>query len=246
MTQRNTIDLADGYAPVLEVGILVNPGYNPVDVIGPHTILGIMPGVNVHLVWKNTDEVIGVPVFPTRPTTTYDQCPADLDVLYAGAPGMDVFEDTDTLEFLADRGSRARWVAGSCTGTLLLGAAGLLQGYRATTNFQVAHLLPHVGATHVLGNVVEDRNRITAGPATGGFEIGFRLVQDIYGDDAARESILQAEFDPKPLFRTGSPQLAGPALTSRARAHVRPVLAPLEDVFARVEDRLGSHRGLVR
>ena len=114
----------------------------------------------------------------------------------------------------------------------------MLQGYRATTNFQVAHLLPHVGATHVLGNLIEDRNRITAGPATGGFEIGFRLVQAIYGDDVARESILQAEYNPKPLFPVGSPELAGPELKARARAHFLPVLGTMDAVFRRVEDRL--------
>jgi transcriptional regulator GlxA family with amidase domain len=117
--------------------------------------------------------------------------PVVVDILYAGAV---VFEDEQAMEFLADRGSRAGWVAGSCAGSLLLGAAGLLRGYRAPANFQCVDLLPHVGATHAPGNVVEDRNRITAGPATGGFEIAFRLIQRIYGDDVAKESILHAEY----------------------------------------------------
>jgi putative intracellular protease/amidase len=233
MTENFTIDMADGHAPTIELAILVAPGYNPVDIIGPHTVLGLMPGVNLHLVGKDGDEVMGVPTFPTRPTTTFADCPADLDVLYVGAPGMAAFEDADTIDFLADRGARARWVAGSCGGSLLLGVAGLLKGYRATTNFQAGHLLRYVGAEYTAGNVVEDRNRITAGPATGGFEIAFRLVQDIYGDDAAREAILQAEYDPQPLFAVGSPDLAGPELTARARSHVTPVIAQLEGVIKR-------------
>jgi transcriptional regulator GlxA family with amidase domain len=239
MSDDFRIDMTDGEAPQIDVAILVCPGYNPVDIIGVHTVLGLMPGVNLHLVWKDTDEVIGVPIFPTRPTTTFDDCPADLDVLFAGAPGFDAFEDEETLAFLADRGSRARWVAGSCGGSLLLGAAGLLKGYRATTNFQAVHLLPLVGATHAEGNVVEDRNRITAGPATGGFEIAFRLVQDIYGDDVVRESILHAEYAPEPLFPVGSPELAGPELTARARAHVAPVMNQLEEVVVRATTRTG-------
>lgn len=233
MTDAFTIDMADGQAPTIELAILVAPGYNPVDIIGPHTVLGLMPGVNLHLVAKDAGEVMGVPTFPTRPTTTFADCPADLDVLYAGAPGMAAFEDAETIEFLADRGARARWVAGSCGGALLLGVAGLLRGYRATTNFQGTHLLRYVGAEYTAGNVVEDRNRITAGPATGGFEIAFRLVQHIYGDDAAREAILQAEYDPQPLFPVGSPDLAGPELTARARSHVAPMFAHLEEVIKR-------------
>lgn len=233
-------DWSDSPALQLKMAILIAPGYAAVDIIGIHTALGLMPGVEVHLVWKNTDEVIGIPTFPTRPTTAYADCPRDLDILYVGAVAPEVFEDAETLAFLADRGSRARWVAGSCTGSLLLGAAGLLKGYRATTNFQAAHLLPCAGATYMPGNVVEDRNRITAGPATGGFEIAFRLIQDIYGDEMAREAILQAEYAPQPLFETGTPELAGPELTARARAHTLPMLRPLEEVMLRAGARLGA------
>ncbi|GGP68718.1 DJ-1/PfpI family protein [Saccharothrix coeruleofusca] len=239
MSAPMKLDLSEQDAKPVEVAFLVAPGYNPVDIIGPHTALGILPGVNVHLVWKNTEEVMGQPVFPTRPTTSYADCPRDLDVLYAGAVGAEVFEDEETLEFLADRGSRARWVAGSCGGALLMGAAGLLRGYRATTNFHCVDLLPYFGATHAPGNVVEDRNRITAGPATGGFEIAFRIIQDMFGDERARESILHAEYAPKPLFDVGTPELAGPELTARAKAQVQPMVAPFTDIAKRAAERLG-------
>ncbi|MEV6102554.1 DJ-1/PfpI family protein [Nocardia sp. NPDC051981] len=223
----------------LEIAILVAPGYWPVDIVSAYTAFGMMPGVNTHLVWKNTDEVvIGVPTFPTRPTTSYENCPHDLDVLYAGATSSTNFEDTQTLEFLADRGARARWIAGSCTGPLLLGAAGLFKGYRATANFQAVHLLPYVGAIYSPGNVVEDRNRITAGPATGGFEIAVRLIQILYGDEAAREAILQAEYAPAPLFNVGTPELAGPELTARTKARTAPMIGSLQEVMKRVATRL--------
>lgn len=198
----------------LEIAILVCPGYMPVDVIGFHTTLGILPGVNVHLVWKNLDEISGFPHFPTRATTTFEDCPADLDVLYSGATPPELLEDAETLAFLADRGSRAKWIAGVCTGSLMMGAAGLLRGYQATTNFHVYDLMPYYGATLVeTNNVVEDRNRITAGPATGSFEIGLRLVQAFFGTEAARLAELTAEYAPKPLFGVGTPELAGPELT---------------------------------
>lgn len=226
------------YGRKFEVAILVAPGYWPVDIVSAYTAFGMIPGVNAHLVWKNTDEVIGVPAYPTRPTTTYENCPRDLDVLYVGATSSTNYEDTETLDFLADRGARARWVAGSCTGPLLLGAAGLFKGYRATANFQAVHLLPYVGAIHAPGNVVEDRNRITAGPATGGFEIAVRLIQATYGDEAAREAILQAEYAPTPLFDVGTPELAGPELTARTRARTAPMIDSLQEVMKRVATRL--------
>ncbi|MCP3805446.1 DJ-1/PfpI family protein [Allokutzneria sp. A3M-2-11 16] len=202
----------------LEIAILVCPGFMQIDVVGFHTIISMIPGANVHLAWKNRDEIAGAPHFPTRATTTFADCPKDLDVLFAGAVPPEVMEDAETLEFLADRGSRARWVAGVCAGSLLLGAAGLLRGYRATTNFQLHDRLPLVGAIPERGNVVEDRNRITAGPATGCHEIGFRLVQDLAGDELAMIAELASEYAPKPLFGVGTPELAGPGLTARTLA----------------------------
>lgn len=233
------IDLAATDRRALQVAILVCPGFMPIDIIGLHTMFGMLPGARVHLVWKNLDEIVGIPTFPTRATTTFADCPADPDVLFAGAVLPDVFEDEETLAFLADRGSRARWVAGACAGSLLLGAAGLLRGYRATTNFQLHDLLPSFGAIPARGNVVEDRNRITAGPATGGIEIGLRLVQDLYGDEVARETELQMEYAPTPLYGVGTPELAGPELTRRALAHNAALSAPMVAVAERAARRLG-------
>ncbi|MER0242238.1 DJ-1/PfpI family protein [Streptomyces sp. HSW2009] len=223
----------------VEIAILVCPGYMPVDIIGFHTAFGLLSGVNVHLVWKDRDEVVGMPNFPTRATTTFAECPADLDVLYAGAVPAEVFEDAEVLEFLADRGSRATWVAGVCAGALLMGAAGLLRGYRATTNFQMRDNLASYGAIPARGNVVEDRNRITSGPATGSFEIGLRLIQALFGDEAAREMELLVEYAPQPLFGVGTPELAGPELTDRVRAMAPEERTPYDEVAERAARRLG-------
>ncbi|MFH8403533.1 DJ-1/PfpI family protein [Streptomyces sp. NPDC018019] len=223
----------------LEIAVLVTPGYMPVDIIGFHTAMGLLPGVNMHLVWKNLDEVVGHPHFPTRATTTFEDCPADLDVLYAGAGPAEMLEDEEVLDFLADRGSRAGWIAGVCAGSLLMGAAGLLRGYRATTNFQLHEYLPSYGAIPARGNVVEDRNRITSGPATGSFEIGLRLIQVFFGDDAARKSELMMEYAPQPLFGVGTPELAGPQLTEEVRAMAADMGDGFEQVSKRAARRLG-------
>lgn len=237
-TMPSFFDLSNTEVRPLQIGILVAPGFMPVDIIGFHTCFGLMPQVTVHLVWKNLEEINGSPHFPTRATTTFDDCPADLDVLYAGAVPPEVFEDAETLQFLADRGERAGWVAGSCAGSLLMGAAGLLVGYRATTNFQMHHLLPYFGAIPTTGNVVEDRNRITAGPATGSSEIGLRLLQHFYGDDLARQQELAMEYAPTPLFNVGSPELAGPELTGRARDAAAIFNVAFEQVAVRCSERL--------
>ncbi|MFI2238771.1 DJ-1/PfpI family protein [Streptomyces chrestomyceticus] len=225
----------------LEIAILVCPGYMPVDIIGFHTAFGLLPDVNLHLVWKDLDEIAGMPHFPTRATITFEDCPADLDVLYAGAVPPEIFEDEEVLAFLADRGSRATWVAGVCAGSLLLGAAGLLRGYRATTNFQLHDNLAHYGAVPARGNVVEDRNRITAGPATGSFEIGLRLLQAFFGDDVARKSELMMEYAPRPLFGVGTPELAGPELTEQLLARSADMGAVYARVAERAARRLGVH-----
>jgi transcriptional regulator GlxA family with amidase domain len=225
----------------LEVAMLVCPDYAAVDIIGLHTVMTALPGVNVHLVWKNLDEFLGFGGFPTRATTTFDDCPADLDVLLVGATPAELLGDSEALAFLADRGSRAGWVAGVCEGSMVLGAAGLLRGYRATTNFHFYDQLAWFGAETVeTPNVVEDRNRLTAGPATGGIEIALRLVEIFFGSEAAREMELNSEYAPKPLFGVGTPVLAGPELTQRALAGTHEMTEPYVASARRAADRLHS------
>ncbi|MET0456014.1 MAG: DJ-1/PfpI family protein [Mycobacterium sp.] len=226
--------------PPVNVAILVSPGYMPVDIIGIHTVFGTAQNATVHLVWKNLEEIVGFPTFPTRATTTFADCPKNLDVIWTGAVAPQIFEDQETLEFLADRGSRARWVGGNCGGTLLLAAAGLLTGYDATSNFQQRDLLSLFGATPRQGNVVVDRNRITAGPLTGSVEAALWLAREFYGDDVAKEMELQAEYAPEPLFGVGRPDLAGPELTQRALDHGAAMAKPYDDAIRRAAQRLGA------
>lgn len=225
----------------LQIGILIGPQFAPMDMIGVHSTLGLIPGTVVHLLWKNIEEVLdGTPSFPLRATTSFEDCPKELDLLFAPAMAPDVLSDEEVLTFLADRGARARWVGATCVGSLLMGAAGLLRGYRATTNFQAHHLLSRFGAFPEHGNVVEDGNRITAGPATGSFEIGLRLLQVFYGDEVAREMELTIEYAPAPLFGVGTPTLAGPELTQRTLDRSAPLTAIMDAVTERAARRLGA------
>jgi transcriptional regulator GlxA family with amidase domain len=125
---------------------------------------------------------------------------------------VDAMKDSATIDFLKSRGERARFVTSVCTGSLLLGAAGLLKGYSATSHWYVRQLLPLMGATLRKDRVVEDRNRITAGGVTAGIDFRLTIGAKLANEDAARRVQLLIEYDPKPPFDAGSPERAGPAL----------------------------------
>lgn len=223
----------------LHVAALICPGYFLPDVIGLQTIFGTLPNTDLHLVWKNKDEIEGMPSFTTRATTTFAECPEELDILLVGAIPPDVMEDPEVLAFLSAYGGRAKWVAGVCAGSLALGAAGLLRGYRATSNFHMVDQLAYYGATYTKGYIVEDRNRITSGPVSGGFDLALRLLGRLVGDDIGREIELQMEWAPEPPYRTGNPHLAGPELTEKANAALAPMTAAVREVGIRASRRLG-------
>ncbi len=114
-----------------------------------------------------------------QPTASFDECPAELDIICVpgGSSGtLAAMQDDATMRFLKDRGSRARFVTSVCTGSLMLGAAGLLTGYKATSHWAAKSLLPMFGAMPTEGRVVRDRNRITGGGVTAGIDFGLSLV----------------------------------------------------------------------
>lgn len=201
----------------LRIGILVSPGFAVCDVIGPQTVLGVQPDVELHLLWKDREPVLGLPTFPTVPTTTFADCPEQLDVFALGAMMPDVLADPEVVEFVGAAAGRARHVIAVCAGTLLLGATGLLRGRRATANFHVLDLLPRTGAVPVGGGrVVRDGNVWSAGPAAGSFEAALMVLAELRGEHAARRTELDIEYAPTPPFGVGRPELAGPELTQES------------------------------
>ena len=145
----------------IQIGMLLYPQLTLLDLIGPQTVLSAH--AKIHLIWKTrdlirTDSGVGI-----QPDATLSECPKDLDVLFVpGGPGMiPVMKDPEVLAFLADRGARAKYVTSVCTGSIVLGAAGLLRGYKASSHWAFTGLLPLFGAEIAEGRVVTDRNRIT-------------------------------------------------------------------------------------
>jgi cyclohexyl-isocyanide hydratase len=207
-----------------QIAMLLYPGMYPLDLVGPYTFLSGLMNADVYLVAKTLDAVGPAGKMRLLPTTTFADCPKDLDVLFVpgGMPGtIGAMQDRETTDFLADRGSRARFVTSVCTGSLILGAAGLLKGYRATSHWDTRDILPTLGAIPVNQRIVEDRNRITGGGVTSGIDFGLLLAERLSDSTYARMLQLINEYDPQPPFQAGTPAQAGPVLT----AHLTTLLA---------------------
>jgi cyclohexyl-isocyanide hydratase len=205
----------------IQIGMLLFPRLTQLDLTGPFEVLHRVPGAQVHLLWKTLDPVAAESKLKLLPTTTLRDCPP-LDVVFVpgGYGQVALMDDAETLEFLKTHGERARWVTSVCTGALVLGAAGLLQGYDAATHWAYMELLPLFGARPVRKRVVVDRNRVTGGGVTAGIDFGLRLAAELAGERAAKEIQLGLEYDPEPPFRSGHPDVADPEVVAAVRARI--------------------------
>jgi cyclohexyl-isocyanide hydratase len=211
--------------PSRQIVMLIFPDLTPLDLIGPYTFLAGLTDIDIHLVWKQKKPMmLGRARAIINPTATFTECPRDPDALFVpgGLVGtLLAMRDKEVLEFLADRGKRAKYVTSVCTGSLLLGCAGLFQGYRATSHRSTIDILPSLGATPTTERVVEDRNRITGAGVTSGIDFGLVLASKMRGERFARMLQLINEYDPQPPFHAGSPKTAGPEITE----HLQRMLA---------------------
>ena len=203
----------------LQIGMLLFPRLTQLDLTGPFELLHRIPDARVHLLWKDREPVSADSGLGLLPTTLLGDCPA-LDVLVVpGGPGVrPLMTDETVLAFLRQQGRSARWVTSVCTGALLLGAAGLLDGYDATTHWAYVDLLPTFGARHVRQRLVVDRNRITGGGVAAGLDFGLRPVSELAGERVAKAIQLGLEYDPEPPFRSGHPTVADPTLVEEVRS----------------------------
>lgn len=218
---RGTAAAAAMAAPPQEgvehVGMLLYPGFTALDLVGPHHFLAGMGNVQVHLVTNGPDlspvvSDLGVPVVPTA---TLDTCPQDLAVLFVpgGTAGtIGAASDAATLAFLRDRAPRARYVTSVCTGSLVLGAAGLLEGRRATSHWSVVDTLARFGAIPVRERVVRDGNVITGAGVSAGLDFGVTLVEGLRGRDTAEAGVLMSEYAPEPPIAGGTIETARPEI----------------------------------
>jgi cyclohexyl-isocyanide hydratase len=143
-----------------------------------------------------------------------------------------------TLDWIREVGSRAQWVTSVCTGSLLLGAAGLLRGYRATSHWAWREHLVAFGAEPVAERVVFDRNRVTGGGVTAGIDFALALTAAIRGEEHARMVQLSLEYDPAPPFDSGSPEGAGPEMVAALTARMNKLVPDREAQIRAAAERL--------
>jgi cyclohexyl-isocyanide hydratase len=208
----------------LRSGLVVFPNLTQLDLTGPYEVLARLPGAETLLLWKSMDPVRSEHGLTILPMATFASCPPlDLILVPGGAGINPLLEDTEFLAFLRRAAASARYIVGVCTGSLLLGAAGLLCGRRAATHWMSRDLLRAFGAEPVAQRVVVDGNLFTGGGVTAGIDVALTVAAEITGRPAAEAIQLGIEYDPLPPFSSGSPEQADPAVLSGvlARAEAR-------------------------
>ena len=223
----------------LQIGMLLFPFLTQLDLTGPFEVFSRMSNVRIHLLSKTMDSVKSDGGLVLQPTMTLAECPA-LNVLFVpgGAGVVAVMEDAAVLDFLAHQGATAYYVTSVCTGSLVLGAAGLLKGYRAACHWMSRDLLALFGAIPVAERVVMDRNRVTGGGVTAGIDFALTLAALLRGVPESKQIQLQMEYDPEPPFYAGSPETAGPELVAALRQRFEPFLAARREAALRAKARL--------
>ena len=195
------------------IAMLMYPGMTVMDLIGPQSMFGALMGAKVMLVAKTLEPVTSDAGVTITPHATFETCPRDLTVLFApgGTDGtIAAAKDPATLAFVRDRGSRAKYVTSVCSGSLILGAAGLLKGYRATSHWSCRDALAGFGAIPTDARVVHDGNRVTGAGVTSGLDFGLTMVAELRDRTYAQCTQLMSEYDPHPPFNAGSLRTAPP------------------------------------
>ena len=211
----------------LHIGLLLFPHLTQLDLTGPYEVFSQMPGTRVHLLWKTLEPVQAATGMPILPDMTLIDCP-QLDVICVpGGPGIaEMMEDETVLAFLREQAQAARYVTSVCTGALVLGAAGLLCGKRATTHWSAHDLLQ--------GNI------FTGGGVTAGIDFALTVAEEIIGRSAAEGVALQIEYAPAPPFDSGTPETARPEVLASVRARGASTRKLREDLVARASGRLAA------
>lgn len=200
----------------LSVAFLVFPNVTQLDLTGPAQVLSRLGNTEINLVWKDKEPVPTDAGFPLLPTATFDEIErADILCVPGGLGTMDIMQDEAVLDWLRKIAGEASWVTSVCTGSLVLGAAGLLKGYKSACHWASIDQLAFFGATPVRERIVEDRNRFSGGGVTSGIDFALALAARIRNEDFARFIQLSIEYDPNPPFDSGSPNKAPPEILER-------------------------------
>jgi cyclohexyl-isocyanide hydratase len=226
--------------PPISVAFLLFPNVTQFDLTGPAQVLSRLGNVTLDLVWKDRDPVRTDVGFAIMPTATFADVPrADILCVPGGMGVTEVIADDTAMAWVRAAGAEARRVTSVCTGSLILGAAGLLRGYRAATQWSWREYLAMFGAEMAPERVVVDRNRVTGGGVTAGIDFALTLMAEVRSADFAKAVQLSLEYDPAPPFDAGSPQKAGPELVATYQQRVAQLAPDREEKFRAAAARLG-------
>lgn len=203
----------------LQIGLLVFPRVQQLDLTGPFEVFASLPDTQVHLIWKTLTPITSATGLILTPTTTLTDCP-ELDIIcIPGGIGINaLLTDQTILSFIKTQAATARYTTSVCTGALVLGAAGLLTGKRATTHWSALDLLTHFGAIPTQARTVRDGTLITGGGVTAGIDFALTLAAELAGRPAAEAIQLTLEYAPQPPFNAGHPETAPPEILAIARS----------------------------
>ncbi|SDS30604.1 DJ-1/PfpI family protein [Bradyrhizobium canariense] len=225
----------------LQIGLLVFPKVTQLDLTGPLQVFSSVPGAKVHLIWKRIEPVPSDSVLTLTPTVTFADCP-QLDVICVpgGAGSDDMVNDEEMLDFLRRQAKAAKYITSVCTGSLVLGAAGLLRGYRAATHWTAMEFLEPFGATPTKTRVCIDRNRVTGGGVTAGIDFALTLVSLLVDRQTAEAIQLRLEYNPAPPFNAGSPDAAPPEILAVMKERIAVTQPRRSEAIRRAAARLTS------
>jgi cyclohexyl-isocyanide hydratase len=225
----------------LHIGLLLFPKLTQLDLTGPLQVFSRIPGAVIHLIGKTLDAVPSDTVLMLTPTISFDQCPQfDVICVPGGVGTDDLVNDEATLDFLRRQATTAKYITSVCTGSLVLGAAGLLRGYRAATHWSAMDNLAAFGALPTHTRVCVDRNRITGGGVTAGIDFALTLASMLADRTTAEAIQLMLEYNPAPPFNAGSPDSAPPQVLAMLNERMTGARQRRGEAISRAAARLES------
>jgi|SRR5690242_11820162 cyclohexyl-isocyanide hydratase len=229
----------------LQIGLLLFPKLTQLDLTGPVQVFSSLPNTRLHLIWKRIEPIESDSVLTLMPTITMADCPqCDVICVPGGAGTDDMVNDEEVLAFLRRQALGAKYITSVCTGSLVLGAAGLLSGYRAATHWSAREHLAAFGAVASTERVRIDRNRITGGGVTAGIDFALTLVAHLIDRKTAEATQLRLEYNPAPPFGAGSPETAPSEVLARVNERIAPFKARRAEAVARAAARLAAQASL--
>ncbi|MFC3909307.1 DJ-1/PfpI family protein [Legionella dresdenensis] len=195
----------------MHITFLFYDGMTTLDIIGPHEVLARLPGAIVQRAAKRAGEVqdgLGLKLIADYSLSEIKR--TDILVVPGGGRATSLSHEPEILQWIKTIHQHTQWTTSVCTGSLILGAAGVLQNKHATTHWAVMDRLNHWGAVPVSQRIVEDGKLMTAAGVSAGIDMALLLASKVAGQAAAETLQLAIEYDPEPPFNAGSPDKASP------------------------------------